>query len=96
VINFGINVIGSGLYLVGSVCFIPEVNRMDWGLSLFEVASGVIMLAQGWKIVRVMTGEDKQSKQIYMQNRTGILVDFFAAVGALMYFVGSFLFQKAN
>ncbi len=54
------------------------------------------MIAQAWKIGRVLAGEDKTSQQIYMENRTGILVDFFAGIGALMYFVGSFLFQKAN
>ena len=94
-----INVIGSALYLVGSVCFIPEVNRMDWGLGLFIIASGFIMGAQGWKIVRLfngVNGEAKPLKEIYGENKTGIMVDFFAGVGALMYFVGSFLFQKVN
>lgn len=50
VINFLVSVCGSLLYLIGSVCFIPDVNAAVTGLYLFIFGSTLIVISQSWKL----------------------------------------------
>ncbi len=65
VINFFVSVTGSFLYLVGSICFIPEVNKADWGMTIFIIGSFVIVIGQLWKLMRTFTGSNKLIHEIY-------------------------------
>ena len=52
VINFLMSVMGSLFYLIGSACFVPQINEATLGFNLFIIGSALIVCAQVWKIVR--------------------------------------------
>lgn len=93
-INFFVNVIGSLLYLIGSACFIPEIGEFEWGMDLFIVGSAFIVVAQTWKLKNVFGQAGKSFKEAYNEDSSGVNVDFFAGIGGLMYFSGTFVFKQ--
>lgn len=95
-INFFVNVIGSLLYLIGSACFIPEIGKFDWGMDLFIVGSSFIMVAQAWKLIKGLRQARYNFKEWYNEDASGVNVDFFAGIGGLMYFSGTFVFKQTG
>ncbi len=51
-INFFMSVIGSTLYLIGSILFIPSFQAMETGTWIFIYGSAVIFMSQSWKLYR--------------------------------------------
>lgn len=51
-INFFFSVIGSTLYLLGSIFFIPSTNKIVLGEWLFIYGSLIIFFSQLWKNYR--------------------------------------------
>jgi hypothetical protein len=47
-----LNVFSSFFYLIGSVCFLPQVNLVDFGMNHFVIGSLMTMAAQIWKFYR--------------------------------------------
>lgn len=95
-INFLVSVCGSFLYLVGSACFIPELNASDEGLVLFIYGSSFIVIGQLWKLSRSLNQDGLTIKECISEDFKGFMVDTFAGLGALMYLIGSFFFQKST
>lgn len=52
VINFFLSVIGSGLYLIGSALFLPQINQSQLGFKYFIYGSCFVMVSQTWKLAR--------------------------------------------
>ena len=61
-LNFFLSVTGSAIYLIGSICFLPQVNRNDLGLDYFIVGSIIIMISQIWKLCRTFCQPKKSCK----------------------------------
>ncbi|CAF1190764.1 unnamed protein product [Adineta ricciae] len=98
-VNYFTSNIGSALYLVGSVFFLPKfADSILVGDGLFTAGSAVIYLSEGWKIVRLActSAENTNDMSFRFQNiRTNlqaIFVCFFAGLGGVFYFVGTILF----
>jgi hypothetical protein len=97
-LNFFLSVIGSALYLIGSIMFIPALDTIVGGTETFIVGSCIIFLAQGWKEYR--TGitnehhpEDKSFRlSNFMNDPWAFLVDLTAGLGGAAYFIGSVIF----
>lgn len=95
-LNFFVSVCGSFLYLIGSACFIPELNASDEGLVLFIYGSSFIVVGQIWKLGRSINQEGLTIKECIKEDFKGFMVDTFAGLGGLMYLIGSFFFQKSS
>lgn len=65
-------------------------------MNLFISGSAFIMAAQLWKLYKNFSQEGKSFKQIYKEDPSGVNVDFFAGIGGLMYFIGTFVFKKTT
>jgi len=96
-LNFFASVLGSLLYLLGSICFIPSTNLLTQGELLFIVGSAVIFFSQLWKCLRSLGNEDDfrlscNFKEV-CEDLAGFLVDIFAGLGGANYFIGSYYFQ---
>jgi hypothetical protein len=53
--NFLLSVVGSLLYLLGSIFFIPSTGNLQLGEIIFIVGSTIILLSQSWKCYRTCT-----------------------------------------
>ena len=90
-LNFGLSIIGSFLYFLGSLFFLPPYTYMVEGLWIFIAGSAVIMVAQSWKLYR-------QVNLLHVEGRTnevdwqGVALDGSAWLGGFTYFFGSILF----
>ena len=84
--------IGSALYLIGSACFLPQINQSDLGVDYFIYGSSFVFVSQSWKLLRSFCQKDKTLKEVWKEDPSGILVDFFAGIGGCGYFTGSFFF----
>lgn len=51
-INFFMSMLGSLLYFIGSIMFIPSLNSISLGTKIFVLGSAVAVIAQSWKIFR--------------------------------------------
>jgi hypothetical protein len=91
-INFFVNVVGSALYLVGSILFIPEAMHFYEGVHYFIAGALLVMIAQIWKLVRAFGHPSKSVIEIFKEDSLTVILDFLAACGALLYFIGSFIF----
>ena len=93
-LNFFYSAIGSLLYLVGSICFIPETDSILLGTELFIAGSFVIFTSQSWKIYR--QGFSYQEKRFsfsnYLSDLPALSVDAGAGIGGLFYLIGSVYF----
>ena len=58
-INSVISIIGSITYLIGSVCYLPSILDIDpaLGAYYFIYGSVILMVAQGWRMVRNVAGD---------------------------------------
>lgn len=54
-INFFASMTGSTFYLIGSMAFLPMINKTDLGNLFFIIGSAFIFLSQFWKIVRTLS-----------------------------------------
>jgi hypothetical protein len=94
-INFFVSATGSLLYLVGSACFIPVLDLAWLGSLLFIIGSAVIIIAQTWKLWRGLRQPGKTATEMIEEDESGFYVDLFAGLGALCYFLGTFLFDES-
>jgi hypothetical protein len=61
-LNFFVSILGSLLYLTGSICIIPKINLIEWGGLQFEIASSFVIISQIWKLYRLLQQKDKTWK----------------------------------
>jgi len=97
-LNFFLSAIGSMLYLLGSICFIPQTNEIVLGENLFIFGSLIIFLSQLWKCLRTMFccgTECKFNWENVSKDYPGFFVDAFAGLGGLSYAVGTYYFKNA-
>ena len=97
-INFFTSAIGSLLYLLGSIFFIPATNLLYQGEILFIVGSLIIFFSQLWKCVRtaVINEENSESNSIWNNIKadfSGFNVDLWAGMGGLFYAIGTSMFM---
>jgi hypothetical protein len=97
-VNFFISAIGSFLYLLGSICFIPSLDLLLDGEILFIWGSLIIVLAQTWKVLRTMFYNEQDPNANFnwdnvREDYSGFGVDVCAGVGAGFYAVGTYLFK---
>jgi hypothetical protein len=97
-LNFFLSFFCSFLYLVGSVCFIPDFDLLLQGELLFIIGSVLIVITQFWKCFRTAKSnpyDDNDTRfrwvNIY-DDFAGFNVDLWAAFGGLTYAVGTYLF----
>ena len=106
--NFFYSAIGSFLYLVGSICFIPETDAIVLGTELFIAGSFVIFTSQSWKIYRqgctnptvIVDGKNSGNSRLdksfsfsnYSYDLPALSVDAGAGMGGFFYLVGSVYF----
>lgn len=81
--NFFLSAIGSFLYLIGSILFIPSLNAMTLGTQIFIIGSTVIAISQAWKLSRYPD---------YTTDLPAIHVDSGAGIGGFFYLIGSIFF----
>jgi hypothetical protein len=98
-INFFTSAIGSLLYLLGSIFFIPATNLLYQGEILFIVGSLVIFFSQLWKCVRTaVTNEGNNEKNSMLNNIkadfSGFNIDLWAGMGGLFYAIGTYVFKN--
>lgn len=98
-LNFALSATGSFLYVIGSALLIPSTGQTDNGNLTYLIASLIIMCAQSWKIITQGTTIRKPPTCLgtydaanYLNDLSGLGVDFCALLGGLGYFVGSTLF----
>jgi len=96
-LNFFTSMMGSLLYLIGSIMFIPSLAAIVTGSYVFLYGSAFIFIAQSWKLYRAACfNEETRDKRFqitnWKQDLPGFLVDLFAGLGGGAYFVGSFVF----
>ena len=97
-LNFFFSAIGSALYLIGSIDFIPSLNAIVSGTWIFIYGSSVIFLSQSWKVVRTLrtNPSDEWDKSFRLSNAAADLpafgVDICAGLGGLAYCIGSIMF----
>ena len=98
-INFFSSAIGSLLYLLGSIFFIPATNLLYQGVILFIVGSWVIFFSQLWKCIRTaITNEGNNEKISIWKNIkadfSGFNVDLWAGMGGFFYAIGTCVFKN--
>jgi len=97
-LNFALSCIGSLLYLIGSILFIPRLNAIVLGTQIFIYGSLVIFLAQAWKVYRqgCHSETNLSVREFKLQNYEADLpalgVDACAGLGGLSYMIGSIYF----
>lgn len=65
-------------------------------MDLFIVGSFFIMVAQAWKLIKGLRQARYNYKECYNEDASGVKVDFFAGIGGLMYFSGTFVFKQTG
>jgi hypothetical protein len=98
-LNFFYSAIGSFLYLVGSILFIPSLNSIPQGTEVFIYGSFIIFTSQSWKIYRAGCNHEGMPLHNEFSLYNAIFadfpafgVDFGAGAGGLCYFIGSIYF----
>ena len=106
-LNFFMSVIGSTLYLIGSICFIPATDSIVTGTWIFIYGSAFIFLSQSWKLYRGGCDLDSNQEIAYsssnsvlpafrvkqmLSNIAAFGIDFGAGAGGVCYFIGSIFF----
>jgi hypothetical protein len=91
-INFFASAIGSLMYLIGSIFFIPSLDMLPAGEFFFIYGSLVIFFSQLWKCLRtVFIGGLKLTN--VTDDFSGFIVDICAGLGGLCYYFGTVLFR---
>ncbi|GGU37884.1 YrhK family protein [Nocardioides albus] len=107
-INIALSMSGSAAYVIGSYGFLPSVyesnkNLGPWG---FIIGSALIFASQSWKVARIVRGEADQGRgeavaplvgrrfgfRLRSCAKTGLGVEANAAVGGLMFFIGTVMY----
>jgi hypothetical protein len=102
-INFMFSAIGSLLYLIGSILFIPSLDAIVLGTEVFIPGSLVIFFSQMWKLYRagctIPTCDAEEFvergfslQKLLSDDLPAVGVDLCAGLGGFAYFVGSCLF----
>jgi hypothetical protein len=97
-LNFFFSAIGSALYLIGSIDFIPSFNAIVEGSWIFIFGSSVIFLSQLWKVIRTLKTDPTDVSDLTMKLSNACVdlpafgVDVFAGLGGLAYCIGSTMF----
>ena len=101
-LNFFCSAMGSLLYLLGSIFFIPSTNLLTSGELLFIIGSLVIFASQLWKCIRTSISDenDPNDRSIKCSNITadfpGFMIDVWAGIGGLIYAIGTYIFSLAE
>jgi hypothetical protein len=101
-INFIVSALGSFLYLIGSIFFIPATQMLAWGEWIFIIGSAVIFLSQSWKCYRTLCIDDfdDSDHSFKLSNLwndfPGFNVDLHAGIGGLMYLLGTWFFREVG
>lgn len=85
-VNFSYSALGSLFYLLGSICFIPQLDAILLGTEIFIVGSVIIFTSQSWKLYRY---------ESFSTDWPATQVDFWAGIGGLAYCIGSIQFLPA-
>jgi hypothetical protein len=94
-INFFYSAIGSFLYLIGSIYYIPQANNVVLGTTIFIYGSIIIFTSQCWKLYRagcVYTNQDGVGSfniSNLSNDISASFTDLFAGIGALFYLIGN-------
>ncbi|CAF1393069.1 unnamed protein product [Didymodactylos carnosus] len=98
-LNLLASVIGSTLYLVGSILFLPALsNGLLAGEMCFIAGSAVTYLSQGWKIYRIActSNVDRYDTRFRLNNLfhdiPAFALDTSSGLGAFFYFIGTIFF----
>lgn len=97
-LNFFCSLIGSFLYLVGSLVMFPTFDSNTQSLEFYIIASFIIFASQSWKVCRQGCSNSKDVKDTsfrlsnYSTDLLGLGVDACAGIGGLLYGVGSIYF----
>ncbi|CAF0823856.1 unnamed protein product [Adineta steineri] len=98
-LNYLGSILGSILYLAGSVLFLPKFSDdIIAGDVLFITGSAAIFLSEAWKIYRLACTNAVDPNDIHFHfqnvrhNLQAIFISFFAGLGGVFYFVGTILF----
>jgi hypothetical protein len=97
-LNFFFSAIGSTLYFIGSLFFIPRINKSVLGTKVYIVGSAVIVASQSWKLYRagLVNLRDPLDKTFQVNNWgndwPAFGIDAFAGLGGFAYMVGSIFF----
>lgn len=97
-LNFFFSAIGSALYLIGSIDFIPSRDALVSGTWIFIYGSSVIFLSQLWKVLRALSTNptNEWDRRIRVSNvmtdLPAVGVDACAGLGGLAYCIGSIMF----
>jgi hypothetical protein len=89
---------GSFLYLIGSVFFIPSVNLLLEGEWLFIIGSIIILFSQMWKSYRTAVTDPFDDSVKFRFSHinadfSGFMIDLWAGIGGLIYAAGTWLFK---
>lgn len=93
--NFFMSMIGSFLYLIGSILFIPSLDSLILGTYIFAYASAFIVFSETWKIYRsgCIDHECTKNNSFRLSNLAidwpGFFVSVFTWLGGFGYFCGS-------
>ena len=96
-LNFAFSAVGSLLYLIGSIYFIPRFNMIVTGTVVFIFGSLVIFLSQMWKLYRAGCVNETNMRDTRFSfynfvDMPGVGVDLGAGLGGLSYMIGSIYF----
>lgn len=91
-LNALLSLIASFAYLLGSIHYLPSLDLAWLGAFEFLGASTLVFGSQAWKLGRLMWRKDKKISEIIEEEETTLYIEGFAALGAVVYFVGTFLY----
>lgn len=91
-INFFFSVLGSLMYLIGSIFFIPSLDKLPLGEFFFIYGSLVIFFSQLWKCLRPHLIHGFKIENV-TEDFSGFLVDLCAGLGGFSYFYGTVIFR---
>jgi len=85
------NVVGSMLYVIGSVCFLPSTELSKTGAMLFLIGSVLFVIGPAllmWEVSEEWVLSDFTKKNYVLEN----LVQVQYLIGALLFLLGSFIY----
>jgi hypothetical protein len=98
-LNHFASIIGSALYLAGSILFLPDLAYvLTVGEALFIAGSAVIFFSQAWKVYRsgCTNQDDSYNNQFRFKNLLNdiqaVIINTSAGFGGFFYFIGTILF----
>jgi len=101
-LNYFMTTVGSLMYFIGCVMFLPRLHAIVAGDIVFIPGSLVLMSAESWKIVRAGCKDanntaDKNFKwSNLVASWTSVLSDALLGTGAVLFLIGSIFFLPSN